>query len=704
MTIKKKTYSIIGVLLFFVCVVGLYLFLARKAGVAPASLPASVAEPIAPSSALVKAPPLPVTEEAPRKIVKGITVAGVVVDTEDVPLEGVRFAIMAGNSILKPLLDERVFLETQSAEDGTFSLHGLRGGVPYSMSIAKAGYHFSVAEYEGTKIRELSGALPETDLLNVKVILARATSVSGMVVDKLGQPVANVQVYAAPSQNKDTESQANVRMADRRTRSDGAFEVVVGASEQGVGLWGEWYPGWNAANEVPVQYGSVEAPLLKLALAPNQQKEGVRLCLPIDPVRVIEGRVIDTEGRPVTGARVWALDEYCRYPVGFARKSTAADGRFRIEGLLAELPEKHGGASVEKILLNALCPPDYTSEVTPIVQSGERNAEIVMRRIGRGRIKCRVYDAENGNTLRNSRVRFAKSDLGDERGFFYGGKELEEGVEPSFLSGWATLDNVPAGNITLVAQAKGYGVQVKEGIVVEEGKTTETEIGLTGAGLLCVGIAGLEGCELRRDYATAFPEFINLERNDRTAYVVERAIEKGSNLLLEGPQACDTLLSDELFARHSFELAPGTYRLSLFYTLRSSNPTSEGFRPDLHFTEEMTVEVSSGETTRIVWDANTAVEQNTSELMINLGNLDYSTCSFHVIKRDVPTGGKVWVRAEKNQNAIVALPVPSGALELTVNVRPPDGNKQHTRHYKASLDVTEGDNVSLSIDDFKLVN
>ena len=183
--------------------------------------------------------------------------------------------------------------------------------------------------------------LPSESLLIIQH--AQATSVSGMVVDKLGQPVANVQVYAAPSQNNTGESQANVRMADRRTRNDGAFEVVVGASEQGVGLWGEWYPGWNAPNEVPVQYGSVEAPLLKLALAPNQQKEGVRLCLPIDPVRVIEGRVIDTEGKPVTGARVWAWDEeeYCN--VGSARCATGADGKFRLEGLLEKLPEAYGG-------------------------------------------------------------------------------------------------------------------------------------------------------------------------------------------------------------------------------------------------------------------------------------------------------------------------------------------------------------------------
>ena len=133
-----------------------------------------------------------------------------------------------------------------------------------------------------------------------------------------------------------------------------------------------------------------------------------------------------------------------------------------------------GGGEIINCILGADCTDylflhDLNRTVTRV---GEHAAEIVMQRIPYGRIQCRVYDATSGDTLRNAAVYFVKSDVEADK-VLSAKEEQGKSVKPSFFSGWSTLDNVPAGDATLLAQADGYGIQLKGGIVVEKGKTTQ---------------------------------------------------------------------------------------------------------------------------------------------------------------------------------------------------------------------------------------
>lgn len=219
----------------------------------------------------------------------------------------------------KPLRNVRVWpasVDEQGLANGPRAVTGPDGRFEIPERILDPEVELSVC---------LDGYVPERvrpAWLDGPVVLRPAARIAGKVTDPAGRPLAGARV------------QERFQLLQRRPvsasfdpcREDGGVAVsgpdgryTLDGLEPGSYILSVHAPGWLRAATAPITAppaGAAEAPTVALAAG-----------------AVVQGRVLDPQGKPVAGIEVYELGRSV-YEIGPARTVTDAEGRFRLAGVL----------------------------------------------------------------------------------------------------------------------------------------------------------------------------------------------------------------------------------------------------------------------------------------------------------------------------------------------------------------------------------
>lgn len=230
------------------------------------------------------------------------TLAGRVVDKGGAPLGGVVLTVAGRKAAFR--LDRAASRALSDAE-GRFLLRGLAPAPSYDLAARRTGYR-------AVQATVAAGG-------EVRLVLERARSAHGVVVDARKRPLAGVEVTVRPSPAGSGPDGAATVLTDGR----GRFEVLA-------------LPAGRVDLEARRQ-GFAPTFVPGVAVAPGPGPANLGTLTLLSGVR-IEGRVADTAGRPLAGAGAW-LTEEGRAQAGTLRQrepdvKTDEAGRFA----LADLP------------------------------------------------------------------------------------------------------------------------------------------------------------------------------------------------------------------------------------------------------------------------------------------------------------------------------------------------------------------------------
>ncbi len=237
----------------------------------------------------------------PIEVVKGITIKGRLVGAGDRPVANANVSALSGN---------RRYGYARTDRDGAFTLMSIPGN-------ESLGYEVSLTDHEP----QVAAEIVEKEPLLLRANVGKrpgptatvSATLSGTVVDADGRPVEGVEVNLVIQT-------ANTQM--RRTMTTNAQGVYRDAHpiEKGTKYRGIASPGKYAiaASEVVTAEGADQVTLPPIIVT--------RL------LRTIAGRVVDTEGRPVSGARVLNWGN----PAPLTGAVTGRSGRFQLDGFPRE--------------------------------------------------------------------------------------------------------------------------------------------------------------------------------------------------------------------------------------------------------------------------------------------------------------------------------------------------------------------------------
>ncbi len=250
-------------------------------------------------------------EESLRKIL-GATIAGRVLDDEDVGVAQVTVRLTRGSSEQRRVTDESGEYSFDSIEPGHYRLfvepNSLPEDVlpPWRQGVARA-YTGIPTGFYGTTIR-----IAEAREHSVDLRVFRSASVGGRIIETGGAPVAGAIVILRGSFH---------RKHAARSGEDGAFTIArtyPGLYEVSVQLPGG-YP--DAMGRAPVPFElQVEAGSLQFMRDLIVGAEGY----------VLVGRVVDLDGAPFAGLLLRCAEEREDSTANRFIAQTDADGRFRL--------------------------------------------------------------------------------------------------------------------------------------------------------------------------------------------------------------------------------------------------------------------------------------------------------------------------------------------------------------------------------------
>ncbi len=386
-------------------------------------------------------------------LVPAAVVGGLVVDESASPVGGAVARVEpVGGTISSRHADSR---RTTTGADGRFWIESVPYDSAYELTVEAEGYARASERRTGIE----RGVATE----DVRIVLEFGRSVRGCVVDATGAPVAGAMVrLLAPLE----EPELGVTFLDHDvaqsvvSRSDGGFEFlrVVGS---------------RATLLIEHQ----EHPVLATELDLHPQHNGTDLGIfSMAPGLVIEGQVVDADGRPVVGASVTAA-QVTDVP-GYRDRMdvTDEDGRFRLGGLLPTLAD----LSVSAEGFGPVAAPGVrpgTDEPTRIELSAA------------GVVLGRVVD-ETGGPLNGVSVLLAAEDVSSGLSWnhvVFGCKTADDG---SFR-----FDALGPGR--WVAEARSHmGASAEESVEVLPGETAEMELRLRRRDVLTVAVSNQLGMPL----------------------------------------------------------------------------------------------------------------------------------------------------------------------------------------------------------------
>ena len=313
--------------------------------------------------------------ELQLKMVPGLRLRGRVLDEEGRPLVGASLTIvnLQHREMLPPFLPERV---GTSVAGGRFSIAGLSEGRK-QLEVACDGYRSLQVD-----LRRFDTSTPE----QVIRLRSGAHSISGRVLDQLGEPVAGAWVTARPTQKGFSESAIPPVTSD----SEGRF-AIAGLSAGRYQL-------------VPAQHGyAMPRPVVEAEAG----AEAIKLSLHSHPR--FRGVVTDAEsGATLASFRIaFSRTEQLQFDQ-WASPVLSAEGRFDVPA----------PAAAGRFWLFALSPGYAGAALGPFdLVDGENHEGLVLRLSSGGGLRGRIDDAM-GQPLAGARLRAEALGQGNDDGPF----------------------------------------------------------------------------------------------------------------------------------------------------------------------------------------------------------------------------------------------------------------------------------------------
>lgn len=250
------------------------------------------------------------------------TVSGVVVDEAGQPVVDAEVRLSPNPAYLAPVWEgDAGTIRVRTSAEGTFRLERVASGRIFDLAVTRPGFAPSLRAVVVPERRPLSP---------LRVTLRRGRTVSGRIVDGAGRPAVEAQVELTQSwvvAGKDSGVVPSDRGLHRATTGpDGRFTIPdLPAGRFDLDALG---PGFRLR--------------LAEAVAVTPGAEPLQLGTFVLERGAPEGRVLDSQGRPVAEAKVWVRPEGWEeewWSTDFSAEEPAAvtgpDGRFEIPGLPA---------------------------------------------------------------------------------------------------------------------------------------------------------------------------------------------------------------------------------------------------------------------------------------------------------------------------------------------------------------------------------
>ncbi len=297
--------------------------------------------------------------------------------------------------------------------------------------------------------------VPDTGAVTRDLTLTRGVSVSGLVADDSGRPIAGARVVAS-------RAVADAPRPETWTDSDGNYALSGVEPVDGTRIHAQ-AEGYEPGRSAPLQFVDATPPAsVAFILAPNA------------PLRVT-GRVTSREGIPTSGGFVqlnayggdyaavrlaeWERAE--RFPI-------AADGTY-------EATLTAGGFA--SLRVRAIVPghADARSGLVALDPGGSRELTVDLEATRGTAIEGGVHDRETGAPVAGAALRLNTVLSGEHMVFF----RSIEGVTDA--NGRFRIENVPDGEVAITVLAPGYA---EEYALLDVPETVSAEIALPRAGRL----------------------------------------------------------------------------------------------------------------------------------------------------------------------------------------------------------------------------
>lgn len=549
----KKSWGIAAGILILAAV---FCWLIQREQNAPsASTPAQDPTPTRPMPDIQPAPEETRVEETPMNepVIEGTVVSSL----GELIMDTVQLRAFIEETDNNPGI-ERSF----SAVEGRFSVMLPPNERAYDFDVLSTDYLFSRCQIPGFE-RDRSLQVSGEGVSGVILTLMRSASISGQVVNMLGQPVPNFYVLTMPDEIE-------------RKPTDERGQFSIGRLEPcRIYLWG--YLDAPTAPTGRMVVGATD-PLLTVELEPGERKNNLKVIAPLDPGRIIEGRVVDEDGKPIPNVDTWVEERIFSRVAGFATQKTTSTGQFRIESILptsslyVDMQREDDKQDDPQEVNVCAAFEGYEPGKLEKILVGAKDAEVVLLGLRRGSIALATIEEKTRKPIANAEVYWVKSDVswGEERcndKVETQIKKRECARQDTFGTYW--LEDLPEGQTRILVYADGYGA-VEKLVPVSSSATTEVKLPLEPIGLLCFSMC------LPQDAIDGWTLIGKVDRvmvpNDPES---DEWVPRFRNRILKQPipTALQCGNPDDWDPFHKdFYLPPGQYQAEIFLIMHKDDP------------------------------------------------------------------------------------------------------------------------------------
>lgn len=355
-----------------------------------------------------------VLENVDFAVPRGLSMSGIVVDEAGDPVQGVTV-------YCKPVVDNDEGEDVRTTEDGTFTVRGFSPNIDVNIQVNGRGY-------TAPRVGPLSTG--EAGMTDIKIVVAAGASVSGIVVDMAGKPLAEMYVTASSPDG-----------------GFGAMEVTGPGGEFQIKSLAEGTYRLEARRQN--SWSNRQENKQEITVAQGEKVTDVRIVFDGTPGVTISGKITNSKREPIKEA---SINAYSPTGGSSAYIQSDAEGNY-------ELSVDEGGTYHMNVYHQ-----NYTGQERDGVEAGTRNMDFTLE--GRGTVEGRVLDATTGKPIPNFEIAntrgntpMANYQMSNYKAFYN-----EDGL--------FSITDVEADEATVYARATGYGPAAQSVGVVRAGEVT----------------------------------------------------------------------------------------------------------------------------------------------------------------------------------------------------------------------------------------
>jgi hypothetical protein len=327
---------------------------------------------------------------------RGMTFGGRVALIDGTPVEGVNVDAYSNQGGSRD--------RSKTDANGKFVLAGFSPGDNVQLSASKNGYG---------RVRLNAFKLTEEPVDDIEITFTVESTVSGTVVDGLGNPVDGLRLF--PHDVKASSYNISTNKSD----ASGAFKVS--------GMTG----GTFEIHYYNDSFNHDQEPLGKFTLERGEHLTDVRLIYDLDPGLSIDGTVTDEDGKPI---------QYAYLNANGAGKYTSAQTDQQGKFTLTHLVEGEYRIEIQN--------GSYSNKTLTSIVAGTTNLQIVLDK--RGTVSGTVIDGTNNAPVSEFQIQARRSDQTFQPDMNANYKNYQN------PNGEFTLPNVEAGSNMIMVKAPGY--------------------------------------------------------------------------------------------------------------------------------------------------------------------------------------------------------------------------------------------------------